>query len=66
MQLLVLEYKDFNEAADKMVKIRKVYHPREDKVERYEKAFRTWQQIYKSLATGAFDKVVEFQDEYRD
>lgn len=58
-------YKDYKEAEAHMVKIRKVYHPRKDKIERYEEAFRAWRQIFTSLATGAFDKVVAFQDKYR-
>jgi xylulokinase len=58
-------YKDYKDAEKTMVKLRKVYHPRADKVERYEEAFKTWQQNYKSLATGAYDAIVAFQDKYR-
>ena len=45
--------------------IRDSYEPNPENVKRYEDAFRTWQQIYKSLSTGAFDQVVAFQDKYR-
>ena len=58
-------YKDFEEAEKHMVKIRRRYEPNPENVKRYEDAFRTWQQIYKSLSTGAFDQVVAFQDKYR-
>lgn len=58
-------YKDFTEAADAMVKVKKAYHPIPERAALYKDGFRVWHQIYQNLAEGAFHDIAEFQEKYR-
>ena len=59
-------YKDLPEAAENMVRIKKVYTPNPKNAKIYEDAYKVWRQIYKDLANKSFDMIAEFQDTYRD
>jgi xylulokinase len=59
-------YKDFNEAAEHMVKVTRHYEPDPKNVKRYEDAYQAWRQVYKGLSGKAFDEVVHYQNTYRD
>lgn len=58
-------FKDYEEAAEKMVKITKRYEPNPDNAARYEDAYQTWKQVFKALTGPANDAVAAFQEKYR-
>ena len=58
-------YRDFNEAADHMVKVTRHYEPNPDTTKRYEDAYQAWHQVYHGLSGQAFDAVKDYQEKYR-
>ena len=58
-------YRDFNEAADHMVKVTRHYEPNPDTTQRYEDAYQAWHQVYHGLSGQAFDAVKDYQEKYR-
>lgn len=58
-------YKDYDAAAEKMVKVTGHYEPHPESAARYEDAFQTWKRVYHGLSGDAFDAVADFQNKYR-
>lgn len=59
-------YRDFNEAADHMVKVTRHYEPNSDTTQRYEDAYQAWHQVYHGLSGQAFNAVKDYQEKYRN
>ena len=53
-------YKDYQEAADNMVRIRKCYHPNPENVKTYEKLYQIWRNAFKHFSGTVFDQVATF------
>lgn len=58
-------YSSLEEAAEKMVRIKKRYEPNPKNVVLYEEAYEIWRQIYKDLANKSYDMIAAFQEKYR-
>ena len=57
-------YKDYNEAADNMVQVKKRYFPNPKNVEVYEKVYKIWRETFKALSKNVYDDVASFQKEF--
>lgn len=57
-------YKDYDEAAENMVRVKKRYLPDPKNVALYAEAFDIWQSTFRSLSGGAYDRVAAFQKKY--
>ncbi|MEG1107081.1 MAG: xylulose kinase, partial [Eubacterium sp.] len=58
-------YKNYEEAANHMVKVTRRYEPDPEAAARYEDAYQTWRTVFKALSGDAFEAVTGFQEKYR-
>ncbi|MDR1387289.1 MAG: hypothetical protein LBJ44_06815 [Propionibacteriaceae bacterium] len=58
-------YSDFSRGAANMVHVSGHYEPDPAQVERYQDAYRAWQEIYQAMHGRTFETVVAFQEKYR-
>ena len=59
-------YKDYKEAAGRMVRVTRCYEPKPENVEIYRDAYAVWQEIFKGLHASGYASIAAFQDKYRD
>jgi xylulokinase len=57
-------YKDFSEAAENMVQVKKHYEPDAAVVEQYADAYEAWKGLFDGLHGPAFDNVTAYQNKY--
>ena len=56
-------YKDFNEAAVNMVKVKKRYYPDPENVKKYEKLYKIWKYAFRQFSGSVYDEIDKFQKE---
>ena len=59
-------YKDYDEAAEKMVRVTKRYVPNPNNAEMYKDAYAVWKSIFRDLHQNANQNIADFQDKYRE
>lgn len=59
-------YKNYKEAAERMVRVTRCYEPKPANVEIYQEAYKVWQNIFRGLHANGYASIAAFQDKYRD